>query len=189
MMDQKFAQQITDNIMAMYDAKGHLQYGEELTQLQHMIQSAVLAEEEGYDEEVILAAFLHDVGHFLDQDADLMGDVGVRNHEVIGARYLVENGFSWKIGALVEGHVQAKRYLCFADANYFDGLSAASRKTLGYQGGVMTSDEAAEFESDPLFDLHIRMRIWDDMGKRADLEFDVQDKYREMILRHLTRKD
>lgn len=188
-MTRSKAKLFTDEIMALYDAKGQLQYGEDLTQLQHMIQSAVLAEEEGYDEEIILAAFLHDIGHFLDVEVERMGNWGVQKHEKIGARYLTQRGFSSNVTTLVAGHVETKRYLCLRDEQYYENLSTASKKTLEYQGGVMSEQEARAFEADPLLNMHIRLRIWDDMGKRADLVFDTRDKYRDMIFRHLMRED
>jgi predicted HD phosphohydrolase len=36
---------------------------ETVSQLEHMSQSAQLAIEQGYDDEVVLAAFFHDIGH------------------------------------------------------------------------------------------------------------------------------
>lgn len=68
----------------------------------------------GADDETVLGAMLHDVGHLqLDVDQDerslaRMGAVGVQNHEVVGASYLLRMGFSDKVARLVCGHVQAK---------------------------------------------------------------------------------
>ncbi len=62
-MNPTSAQQTTDEIFNLYERYGNEAYGEEVTQTAHMVQSAQLAEEEGYDDEVILAAFFHDIGH------------------------------------------------------------------------------------------------------------------------------
>ena len=47
-----------------------------------------------------------------------------------------------RVAQLVLGHVQAKRYLCHANEHYYQKLSEASKKTLTFQGGVMTKEEA-----------------------------------------------
>src|SRR5258708_32702064 len=116
-----------------------------------MVQAAQLAEEQGYDEEVILAAFLHDIGHIcVDARGDngavsayrQMDGFGIIDHEEIGAEFLGEKGFSRKIVRLVESHVEAKRYLTFKDPAYYARLSEASKKTLEFQGGPMNQAEA-----------------------------------------------
>ncbi len=68
----------------------------------------------------------------------------------------------------MENHVQAKRYLTYKLPSYFENLSAASKKTLEYQGGVMSKEEAMAFEQDPLFELSIQMRKWDEEAKEMN---------------------
>jgi predicted HD phosphohydrolase len=65
----------------------------------------------------------------------------------------------------VEYHVQAKRYLTFKEPGYYQRLSEASRRTLEYQGGVMTAEEAEAFERDPLCAVSLLMRQWDEQAK------------------------
>ena len=66
---------------------------------------------------------------------------------------------------LVEYHVQAKRYLTLKEPGYYERLSEASRRTLEYQGGMMTEAEADAFEQDPLCEVSLRMRQWDEQAK------------------------
>ncbi len=162
---------IIADIVSMFEARGDRSYGEDVTQREHMVQSGWLAAEEGYDNEVVVAAFLHDIGHICasDEDVEQMDGFGARRHEHLGADYLRQRGFSEKIAALVEGHVEAKRYLTFKQPEYLRSLSEASLETLRFQGGPMASQEAAAFEQGPYFDLCIKMREWDDAGKRTDL--------------------
>lgn len=94
-----------------------------------------------------------------------MGGFGVVSHERLGADYLRRAGFSERLARLVEYHVQAKRYLTFKDPGYYQRLSEASRRTLEYQGGVMSAAEAAAFELDPLWAVSLRMRHWDEQAK------------------------
>ena len=129
-----------------------------------MAQAAELARAEGYDDEVILAAFFHDIGH-LCATADSMDGMGNVDHEKLGADYLLALGFSQRIAGLVNGHVIAKRYLTYKHPEYFEKLSPASRATLHFQGGVMNAEEAISFEQNPDASLIIRMRYWDDAAK------------------------
>jgi phosphonate degradation associated HDIG domain protein len=178
--------QITNEVMGLYLRQGDRAYaGEKVTQLEHMVQAAQLAEKDGFDEEVILASFLHDIGHICDDGKVQMGRFGTMDHEEIGAAYLLNKGFSKKIARLVESHVEAKRYLTWKDPAYYAQLSEASRKTLEYQGGPMLPEEAEAFEQYPLFHLIIRMRRWDEQAKALNQPLPDLDHYRSMIQRHL----
>ncbi|WP_210712859.1 phosphonate degradation HD-domain oxygenase [Pseudomonas sp. MWU349] len=159
-------QQVVDEVFGLYEHFGDCDYiGEPVSQIEHMSQAAQLALAEGYDDEVVLAAFFHDIGHICQQDAENMGGFGVVSHERLGADYLRRAGFSERLARLVEYHVQAKRYLTFKDPGYYQRLSEASRRTLEYQGGVMSAAEAAAFELDPLWAVSLRMRHWDEQAK------------------------
>ncbi|HEY9046898.1 MAG TPA: phosphonate degradation HD-domain oxygenase [Ohtaekwangia sp.] len=155
-------------VFGLYEKYGDADYiGEPVSQLEHMSQAAQLAMQEGYDDEVVLAAFFHDIGHIcvMLNEENNMGGYGVKSHEKIGGDYLRSKGFPERVAKLVENHVQAKRYLTFKYPDYYVQLSEASKKTLEFQGGVMKPEEAAAFESDPLFETSIRMRHWDEMAK------------------------
>ena len=154
-------EQIVARVFGLYERFGTRDYiGEPVSQIEHMSQAAELAIAEGFDDEVVLAAFFHDIGHLCAEGAENMGGYGVVSHERLGADYLREAGFSERMARLVEYHVQAKRYLTFSQPDYYARLSEASRRTLGYQGGVMTADEARVFEQDPLCAVSLRMRHW-----------------------------
>ena len=178
-------------IFGFYEKHGNEDYiGEPVSQLEHMCQSAQLAEGEGYDEEVILAAFFHDLGHLITQGptTEMMGEFGVKRHEQLGADFLRSLGFSEKIAQLVENHVQAKRYLTFRYPDYYTKLSEASKQTLIYQGGPMKEEEALNFEKDPLFEVSLRMRTWDEEAKLTDLPLPSLTRYKEMALRALQHR-
>lgn len=178
-------------IFGFYEKHGNEEYiGEPVSQLEHMCQSAQLAEGEGFDEEVILAAFFHDLGHLITQGptTEMMGEFGVKRHEQLGADFLRSLGFSEKIAQLVENHVQAKRYLTFRYPDYYTKLSEASKQTLIYQGGPMKEEEALKFEKDPLFEVSLRMRTWDEEAKLTDLPLPSLTRYKEMALRALQQR-
>jgi putative nucleotidyltransferase with HDIG domain len=214
-MTAEQAEKIADEIMELYEGYGGAEYaGEKVSQLEHMVQAAQLAEEQGYDEEVILAAFLHDIGHISGSanggagsmvdpggsashgtasqtsashgsSSQQMDGFGVKDHEELGAEFLREKGFSKKIVRLVESHVEAKRYLTVKDPGYYAQLSEASKRTLEFQGGPMTREEAEAFEQYPLFPLIIQMRKWDEQAKIENKPMPDLQHYRQMILHHL----
>lgn len=163
---------VIEEVFGLYEKYGEEDYiGEPVSQLEHMSQSATLAMEAGYDDEVILAAFFHDIGHICVMRAseNSMDGFGTKSHEKIGADFLRGKGFPEKIAALVENHVQAKRYLTFKYPDYYHNLSDASKNTLEFQGGKMNEKEAIRFEKDPFFELSILMRSWDEMAKEVSV--------------------
>jgi 2-amino-1-hydroxyethylphosphonate dioxygenase (glycine-forming) len=173
-------------VFDLYEKFGQADYiGEPVSQIEHMCQSAQMAQKEGYEDELILAAFFHDLGHLfaLDRNLENMGGYGVKRHEQIGADFLREVGFSEKVAKLVENHVQAKRYLTYKYPEYLQKLSEASLKTLGYQGGLMSAEEAAAFEQDPLFELSLKMRTWDELAKEEQIPVPDLGYLKEMALR------
>jgi putative nucleotidyltransferase with HDIG domain len=163
-------------------------FGEPVTQLEHALQAAKLAEDARAGDEAVIAALLHDVGHLAaEADAPRMGSVGVLAHESIGARYLAARGFSKLVVELVQNHVEAKRYLARTNARYLSQLSAASLETLSHQGGPMSAEEAARFAADPLFAAHLRQRSWDEQAKVSGLIVPGLDRYLPLLERHLER--
>lgn len=187
-MNEEKAVHIANEVMAMYETYGGSEYaGEKVSQLEHMVQAAQLAEEGGHDDDVVLAAFLHDIGHIAEEanGENEMDSFGLKDHESIGAKYLEEKGFSKKITKLVASHVAAKRYLTRKDPDYYNQLSEASRKTLEFQGGMMSEAETESFEKDPLFDEIILMRRWDEQAKIQYKPLPDLGRYRTMIMKHL----
>jgi phosphonate degradation associated HDIG domain protein len=166
--------EIVDEVFSLYEKFGDADYiGEPVSQIEHMSQSAQLAIDEGHDDEVILAAFFHDIGHICvmnnEKGSHSMGGYGMKSHERIGADYLRACGFPERVAKLVENHVQAKRYLTYKYPDYYQELSEASKRTLEYQGGVMSEAEAKIFETDPLFGTSILMRKWDELAKEISI--------------------
>ena len=191
-MKKEEAKIIVDEIFSLYENHGNADYiGEPVSQLEHMCQAAQLAEEEGHDDEVVLAAFFHDIGHLCEfiMPVELMEGVGVLDHESIGQEYLVKKGFSERIAKLVRSHVEAKRFLTFRYPEYFEKLSDASKLTLQHQGGRMNAEEAEAFEADPMFDIYIKMRTWDDLAKITNKALPDLNRYKQMAISHLMQNN
>lgn len=177
-----------EEVFNVYAEHGDDDYiGEAISQIEHASQGAQMAEEEGYDDEVILAAFFHDIGHLCakkDPRND-MGGYGMVKHERVGANFLRRRGFSEKVAKLIENHVEAKRYLTFKNPEYYNNLSEASKKTLEFQGGPMNAEEAKAFEVDPLFEMSIKMRQWDERAKEIDVPVPDLGYLKDKARKHL----
>lgn len=190
-MEKEKATVFADEMIELYEKHGGNEYyGEPVTQLQHACQSAELAKQQGCDEEMVLAAFLHDIGHICvaDHNVQVMENYGVMNHEKIGAAFLRNRKFSERLIQLVQAHVSAKRYLTHKDEQYYERLSEASKQTLVYQGGKMSHDEALLFESDPLFEQMIIMRKIDEGAKDEHKQPGELSVYHNMIVEHLIKQ-
>jgi len=114
-----------------------------------------------------------------------MGTYGVVNHEGIGSDYLRSKKFSERICAVVEKHVDAKRYLVSAQPGYREKLSEASLQTLIWQGGPMNEDEVASFKQHPYFNDIIKVRLWDEAAKETDLDMLPLDYFIDVIKKYL----
>jgi 2-amino-1-hydroxyethylphosphonate dioxygenase (glycine-forming) len=184
-------QEIADEIVAIYQEATDDYIGEAVSQLEHALQAGQQAlyaydPENGIDDETVIAAFLHDIGHrYRGADAQSMAGLGIVRHEALGAEFLAAWGFSPKVVALVAGHVDAKRYLVFKDPTYHDHLSQASQGTLLFQGGAMTSAEAAAFEQNPYFEQILLIRSFEERAKTAKALTPPLSFFKTLILRHL----
>lgn len=169
--------------------------GESVSQLDHALQCAKFATDSGADEEVILAALFHDLGHLVSHPAlcwskniELMDGLGTADHEKIGSYLLRKFGFSDKICDLVYNHVEAKRYLVWKCEQYANKLSSASKLTLQKQGGPMNDQEAKEFENNDNFQEILKLRTWDDKAKMSGVVAPSLEIYRLMMFRQLTTR-
>lgn len=165
--------------------------GEAISVTSHSVQGFMVAREEGQSEEVQIAAFLHDIGHLLGFEAGFspgMDGCGTMDHEGVGAEFLKGMGFSDNIGYLVKAHVDAKRYLCWKDKSYYDKLTDASKTTLKFQGGPMSDEEGHAFESDPRYELSLKMREYDEIAKSPDMVMDPWQSFMPAIRNHLKQQ-
>lgn len=153
------------DIMALFERFGNQSYGEGVSQLEHALQSAQLARQEGVGVELIAAALLHDVGHFLADPAETAANqLRDARHEVVAAEWLAPL-FGPAVTEPIRLHVEAKRCLCAERPVYLADLSAASRQSLAVQGGPHSPAEVASFLAHPHADAALRLRGWDDAAK------------------------
>jgi len=173
---------IVDRLIELLAAKGIRQYGQErVSQCEHALQCAFLAEREGVPGTIVSAALLHDIGHLLYEAGERPALRGIDDrHEELGAEYLL-GVFGPAVAEPVRLHVAAKRYLCATDSGYFGRLSAASVRSLELQGGALNADEAAAFRSIPFSKEAVRVRLWDDAAKLPGCETPPIGHYRATL--------
>ncbi len=161
---------LLDTIHDLFARKGTSLYGgEAVTQTEHALQAAMLAESSGAPPASIAAALLHDVGHLLHDLPDNVAELGSDDvHEQLGYAWLCDH-FPPEVSEPVRNHVDAKRYLCSVDRQYFGTLSPASVQSLALQGGPMTPEECKAFEAGLFFEQSIELRNWDDQAKIPNL--------------------
>lgn len=129
-----------------------------MTTLDHHLQCAdVLRRRRPLDSELQVAGLLHDIGHRLAPGRPEL-------HGVVGRHYLA-GLFGDRIGALVELHVDAKRYLVAAEPRYRHRLSAGSARTLVAQGESMSDHEVAAFRARPHHEDAVVLRRADEDAK------------------------
>lgn len=170
----------------LYGGKDQDYIGEKVSQLEHALQAAELADKETDGDTVaIIAALFHDIGHLLPWETIGMEGCGVVDHASKGADFLKEKGFCDKVCRLVELHTVAKRYLAYSDPGFVSRLSPASTITLKHQGGPMSEQEVKEFEKDPSLKLAVKLRSWDDRAKDSTRKAPGLEKYKTMVKNHL----
>lgn len=176
-----------DEIFETYARLGKRSYGEDVTQMDHMLQCAMFASAQGASEELIAAALLHDYGHFLEEAGDA-AELESRDacHESLGAAWLSQY-FPTGVTGPIALHVAAKRYLCACEPGYLDSLSNASRLSLRLQGGPFTSDEARLFIQRPYAAEALKLRHFDDKAKQIGLATPDIEHYRPLLRRLLQR--
>ncbi|WP_034294637.1 phosphonate degradation HD-domain oxygenase [Herbaspirillum sp. RV1423] len=166
------------DIDRLFRRHGHTQYtGEPVTQLEHALQTAALAEQENAAPALIAASLLHDLGHMLEEsdDAHDTHDVhatptmaGIDDLHQYRILPFLRSLFDDDVLAPIRLHVDAKRYLCATDPAYFSTLSADSVRSLQLQGGVFDERQATAFIALPYAADAVRLRRWDDLAKKAD---------------------
>lgn len=156
-------------IQRLFDTRGMLVYGEAVNQVEHALQCATLAERENAPPQLLLAAWLHDIGHMQHRDAAGAVAHGADDaHEALGAKFLAR-WFGPEVAEPVRLHVDAKRYLCATEPGYQAGLSPLSARTLQIQGGPMQAQQCQAFAANPFCEAAVRLRRWDDMGKQPGM--------------------
>jgi len=154
------------DICVLFARKGGRAYaGEPVNQIEHALQTAMRAEEDGAGPALVTAALLHDLGHLLNDQGESPTLRGVDDLHQYAALPFLRALFADDVLVPIRLHVDAKRYLCATRDGYFEALSADSRRSLVLQGGMFTPEEAKAFIAQPHAADAVRLRLWDDLAK------------------------
>ena len=164
-----------EDIELLFARHGSAQYsGEPVTQIEHALQTAYLAEQSEASDELVTACLLHDLGHLLyfadptPRSVDTPTLHGIDDtHQYLALPFL-RGLFPEPVLDAIKLHVDAKRYLCQANAGYWAKLSDDSKRSLQLQGGVFQAEAAAAFLRQPGARDAVMLRQWDDLAKQAD---------------------
>lgn len=167
---QIYAIDVAEEIISIFKEYGHQKYRERCNLLSHSIQTGLIAKKKGYDNELILSGFLHDIGRLITLKYDskrlaIIGNFEPECYHKWGEAYLRKKGFSERIIAPIANHIKSKRYLCFTEKKYYEQLSSISKHKLEIQGGAMSEDEAKIFRQQPYFEESILIRRLEEKAK------------------------
>jgi len=175
------------DISNLLNSRATTWYGQEaVSQLEHALQCAHLAEKANETPETIVAALLHDLGHILiKENPDAFTDEAKPPtkddlHQYVALPFL-RGVFSDAVLEPIKLHVEAKRYLCAVDARYWDSLSPASKHSLELQGGIFDESQVKAFEDLPYASQATRLRRYDDLAKVAGLSTPPLSHYEELM--------
>jgi len=129
---------------------------EAVDELDHALQSAARAIDDGADDELVLAAALHDLAHSPMFDAE-----AVARHDATAREWLTPR-FGERVGWLAGAHVAAKRYLVATEPGYGSTLTQTSVLSLDAQGGAAVDDAITRH---PWWPDALRLRRYDDAAK------------------------
>lgn len=179
---------IVDRLIAVFDQPaGHAGYGEGISQREHALQAAWLAEKEGASPALVAAALLHDVGHLLHGLGEDIAEKGVDGrHEAVGAAFLLRH-FGEDVVGPVALHVDAKRYLVAVEPGYAERLSDASVLSLKLQGGPMSKAETDRFAAKRFAKDALRLRRWDEEAKLVGYATPEPSHFRKYVEAALRR--
>lgn len=173
---------VVDTIFVLFHNNGADAYlGEKVSQQEHALQAAYLAEQAGASDTMVVSALLHDIGHLLHGLPEHIADKGIDGrHEEAGEIWLKHHAGS-AVTEPLRLHVAAKRYLCAVEPDYRALLSPASIKSLQLQGGPFTDEEVEAFEENPYYQDAVHLRRWDDQAKVAGLDVPKLAHYRSRL--------
>ena len=175
---------VVNKIIHNFKNNKKLYIGEKVTMSEHMIQTAMLAEENNSSKSLICACLLHDYGHFIVDDPDeLVSNDKDGEHELVAYKFL-KKYFKKEIVDPIKYHVLAKRYLA-REKSYYNKLSEASKVSLNLQGGVLTDKESKDFENKIYFKNSILLRKFDEASKKVGIKMKSINDYKELILSKL----
>jgi predicted HD phosphohydrolase len=147
---------ILDEVAGLLESLHDVWDEDAVDEWQHALQAAARAVTDGADDELVLAAALHDVAH-----SPLFGGESAQRHDAVARDWLTPR-FGERVGWLAGAHVAAKRYLVATDPAYAATLTPTSVDSLREQGCAAVD---AAFTAHPWWPDALRLRRYDDAAK------------------------
>ena len=161
-----------DHIIASFEDAATIQYGESaVTELEHALQCAELAENAKADDELIFACMLHDVARFAvpqDQVSDTLQKTEVSDQAMghgVKAAELMQGLLPERSLFCIHYHAEAKQYLCEHNPGYRAKLAGASIQTLAIQSASTSKQALEDLSKNDWWQDALRVRVWDDSAK------------------------
>jgi len=129
---------------------------EAVDELDHALQSVSRAIDDAADDELALAAALHDIAH-----SPLFDASAASRHDLTAMEWLTPR-FGERVGWLAGQHVAAKRYLAATEPGYGVALTPTSVESLRAQGGARIDESLLRH---PWWPDALRLRRYDDAAK------------------------
>ena len=171
---------ILDKIISNFNNNKSLYIGEKITISNHMIQSAMLAEQKNCKDDFVCSCLLHDYGHFILEDPETLVKAQTDGkHELVGYKFL-KKYFIKDVIEPIKYHVEAKKYLA-RDKKYYNLFSEASKISLKLQGGPMDNEEAKDFEFNEFFEKSIKLRKFDEIAKKTNFKIKSINEYENLL--------
>ena len=163
-------QYVIDYIIDLYKTEGRTMYDKKISQIEHAFQTMEMGIKLDNNEDFHLCCFLHDIGHLLLKENNNNADFLNENlhHELIGYRFL-KNFFEPSISKPILLHVEAKRYLCSINKDYYNSLSEASQTSFKIQGGLMSLEECQKFRNTTYYNYAVKLREIEDLSKKTSI--------------------
>lgn len=168
-------------IIEVLETRGNEKYGREaVSQLEHALQCAHLAELAHEPPDLVAACLLHDLGHLLSTMREEFNHTQDDVHQYLAIPF-VSGVFNAAVIDPIRLHVEAKRYLCQAQQGYWDTLSPASKDSLVLQGGPHSEEQAQRFIALPHAQAAVRLRRYDDLAKVPSAQTPPLSHYAEVL--------
>jgi [1-hydroxy-2-(trimethylamino)ethyl]phosphonate dioxygenase len=153
-------------ILSLFESAAARAYGlSGVSQLEHALQAAALAQQSGASNALVIAALLHDIGHLIHDLGESPAEQGIDDrHESLGSAYL-SRLFPPDVSEPVRLHVPAKRYLVATEGTYSGRLSPDSVRSLALQDGPMSAEEQAAFQRETFWRDAVALRRFDEDAK------------------------
>lgn len=175
--------QLVDELMALYEVFGADACVEPLKRrVEHSGRMARSALSEGFDQDVVLAAFFYNIEYVI---AHASGLRELERYQDVCSGYLLERGFSRRVGRIVGSRVDAERYMRFRWPDQPSRTPMEGVEGAALDMSAMSESEAGLYEGHPDFPIYVQLREWDGQKLGKGMPGGILLHVRRIVSRHL----